>query len=762
LEGPFQTATAAVIGRNSDPVSVLAWGPMVEPRIAWTMRQPWIIEAPPEGIASSRAGKAVLYVTEQETNTLLAGDPKRAETRAREALQADPADTQARVLLGAALRQQNRPGEARAILESVVRTAPHMAFALRELGLVLAALGRPADAIDALLRAIDLLPLDRRAWFCLGDLLEADGPDNSAVPPHASAPDLRMDEARSAFRDGRLPDAETLLRDELEASPDDGGVLKLLSEVLLRRGRWRDAMPLLERCAELMPDDVGARFRYASMQFVFNRFVPALPHISELLKRDPANRIFRIMKAVSLSRSRDIAAAISAFEALLADHPEQPGMWVEYAWLLKFEQSEGVLTALDRATQIMPTLVHAYLTAAFTKSIGLDDAFVNRVQCQVARQGLSYEDRARLHFALGKAFEDMKRYAEAFEQYRLSNDILCTGRDFGPERGHAFKQNTKRFFTPQFFRGREGWGSPAPDPIFVVGMPRSGSTLVEQILASHSKIEGLGELRDLQEIATKPGTDARQTKELPYPTGIGNLDADRVRALGEEYLKRTRSCRKTGKPFFTDKMPGNYSQIAFIHLVLPNARIIDVRRHPLDCCVSCFKHYFPAGQPLSTNLREVGRAYVEYVELMAFFDEILPGRVHRVIYEQLVDDPEREVRRLLDHIGLPFEEQCLRFHENKRFVMTMSQDQVRMPLYKTGKEQWRNFEPWLGPLKEELGYVLDRYPDVPRYFAEIHVRNNEPLALGQGANLFATVRGTGQAAFYVPRESENIAANPTG
>lgn len=714
------------------------------------MHEPWTIRAPTEETARLRTDKRCLYVTEKETDELLTGDPALAEARAREAVAADSGDLQAQVLLGAALRLQWRFEEARAVLDPLIRVAPHMGFAVRELGLVLARLGRPAEAIDALLSAIDLLPLDKRAWFCLGELLEAEAPDDSPDNVAPAASPVPMDEARSAFQDGRLEEAETILRQELQVRSDNSGALRLLSEVLLRLGQWRDAMHLLEQYIELIPDSVAARFRYASMQLVFGGFVRALPFIDELLRRKPANKIYRIMKLICLSRGRKFAAAKVEFEAFLEDYRNQPGLWLEYARLLKNEQGGNLRKAIDNATRIMPTFVNAYLIAAFTKSIELDDAFAGRVLCQLTRGALSYEDRARLHFTLGRAFEDLRRYDQAFEHYRRSNDILSSGRDFGPERGQDFIEKTKRYFSPRFFRTRDGWGYPARDPIFVVGMLRAGSTLVEQILSSHSNIEGLGELRDLQDIAQKLGSNAKRQNDLPYPLDIGNLDAARTYALGEEYLDRVRSRRKTGRPFFTDKMPGNFSQIAFIHLILPNARIIDVRRHPLDCCLSCFKHYFPAGQPLSTKLRETGRAYACYVELMAFFDEVLPGRVHRVIYEQLVEDPQREIRRLLDYLELPFEEECLRFHENARVVTTISQDQVRMPLYNTAVGQWRNFEPWLAPLKEELGYVLDRYPETPRYFTKLHARSNRPLALGQGANPFATVKGIGQISFEIP------------
>jgi hypothetical protein len=231
-------------------------------------------------------------------------------------------------------------------------------------------------------------------------------------------------------------------------------------------------------------------------------------------------------------------------------------------------------------------------------------------------------------------------------------------------------------------------------------MPRSGSTLVDQILSSHSAIEGLEELEDLPAIIDQELDKDKNGNRGAYPDNVSTLDADRLRSLGEQYMAKTRRRRKTPRPFFTDKAPINFQHVGLIHLILPNAKIIDARRHPLDCCFSCYKHYFPGGQPLTWNLRTVGRAYVDYVELMAHFDDVLPGRVHRVIYERLVENPEEEVRRLLDYVGVPFEEQCLRFHETKRFVRTNSAEQVKMPLYKSGVAHWKHYEPWLGPLKE--------------------------------------------------------------
>ena len=268
-------------------------------------------------------------------------------------------------------------------------------------------------------------------------------------------------------------------------------------------------------------------------------------------------------------------------------------------------------------------------------------------------------------------------------------------------------------FTPRFFAEREGQGCAAPDPIFVLGMPRAGSTLIEQILASHSRVEGTMELPDVPALAKRLGGRKLKSEDTAYPECLAGLSADDLRALGEEYLDRTRIQRKTGRPLFIDKMPNNWAHVGLIRLILPGARIIDARRHPLACCFSNFKQHFARGQGFSYDLAELGRYYRAYVGLMRHFDEALPGRIHRVIYERMIEDPEAEIRRLLDYLDLPFEPACLRFHENERAVRTASSEQVRQPINREGLDQWKPFDPWLGPLKNALGPVLASYPDAP-------------------------------------------------
>jgi hypothetical protein len=286
---------------------------------------------------------------------------------------------------------------------------------------------------------------------------------------------------------------------------------------------------------------------------------------------------------------------------------------------------------------------------------------------------------------------------------------------YDAENAATFMARLKWAFTPEFFAMHECAGCPAPDPIFVVGLPRSGSTLVEQILASHSRVEGTMELHDITVLSRSLGSWSLGDGEPAYPEILAALPPERFRALGEDYLSRTRLRRKLGRALFVDKMPNNFLQIGFIHLILPNAKIIDARRQPMGCCFSNFKQHFARGQAFSYDLESLGRYYRDYVELMAHFDAVLPGRVHRVFHENMVEDPEREIRTLLAYCGLPFEEACLNFHETDRAVRTASSEQVRRPIFREGVEQWRNYEPWLGPLKDALGAVLEKYPDVPGF-----------------------------------------------
>ncbi len=348
------------------------------------------------------------------------------------------------------------------------------------------------------------------------------------------------------------------------------------------------------------------------------------------------------------------------------------------------------------------------LSLANLKTFRFTPDDVEAMRAQLERTDLGDDERVQFHFALGKALEDAKAYEGSFEHYVLGNSLRRTQVGYDADRTSARVARCREILTAEFFEQRRGHGSEAPDPIFIVGLPRAGSTLIEQILASHSAVEGTMELPDLISIARKlPGTNGGGTR---FPESLTNLSAADARALGEQYLEQTRIQRKSAAPFFIDKMPNNFAYVGFIQLVLPNAKIIDARRHPLGCCFSVFKQHFARGQGFAYDLEDLGRYYRDYVALMAHFDTALPGRVHRVIYETMVQDTEAEVRRLLKYCGLPFEESCLRFYENARAVRTASSEQVRQPIFRDALEHWRHYEPWLGPLKSALGPTLDAYP----------------------------------------------------
>jgi hypothetical protein len=337
------------------------------------------------------------------------------------------------------------------------------------------------------------------------------------------------------------------------------------------------------------------------------------------------------------------------------------------------------------------------------------------MQAQLTRSDLTPADRYHFYFAIGKALEDQESWADAFSHYergnRLRRSLVYHSADYNASHVTRYKA----LFSKTFFAERGDFGAAAPDPIFIVGLPRAGSTLLEQILSSHSLAEGTMELPDVIAIARALGERKTRNQESKYPEVLATLGAAEFRALGERYIEQTRIQRKTGAPFFIDKMPNNFAHIGLIHLMLPRAKIIDARRHPLGCCFSAFKQHFARGQHFTYDLAELGRYYRDYVALMVHFDEALPGRVHRVIYERIIDDTEPEIRRLLEYCGLPFEEGCLRFYENERAVRTASSEQVRQPIYREAVDHWRNFEPWLGPLKEALGPVLDAYPAAPAF-----------------------------------------------
>jgi tetratricopeptide (TPR) repeat protein len=515
----------------------------------------------------------------------------------------------------------------------------------------------------------------------------------------------RLMQAALALYDDRLAEAEPLLRAHLKDDPFDVAAIRMMGELAARVGRYRDAENLLRRALELAPEFGGARANLATLLYRQNRPLEALAELDTLADRDPDNLGHTNLRAATLGRIGEFEDALKLYEAVLAQAPQVPRVWLSYGHMLKtVGRVEDGIAAYHRTLALAPHMGEAWWSLANLKTVRFTAGDVAAMQAALAAPDLGDEDRFHLDFALGKAFEDARDYAPAFRHYAAGNALRRQSVDYDPAETTAFVDKSVAHYTADFFAERQGAGCDARDPIFVLGMPRAGSTLVEQILSSHSAIEGTSELADIPLLARRFGND---------PARLGELSLEELKRLGEEYLKRTQVQRKTGRPLFIDKLPNNWAHVPFIHLILPNATIIDARRHPMSCCFSNFKQHFAKGQAFSYALDDLGRYYSDYVRLMQHVDAVLPNRVHRVIYERMVDATEAEVRALLTACGVDFEETCLRFHETERAVRTPSSEQVRQPIFREGTEAWQGFSPWLGPLEQALGPVLTAYPDAP-------------------------------------------------
>jgi len=597
----------------------------------------------------------------------------------------------------------------------ILKVAPGHAAAMLMYGLALGASGRGEDAVRALRRAAELNPALPGAWRALGDHLSAMGDAPGADAAYArhiktSTRDPRLLRPAAALCENDIPSAETLLRTHLQQHPTDVAAIRMLAEVAARLGRYIDAENLLARCLELSPSFATARTQYASLLNRQNRPSEALQQLAPLLAAEPNNPHYRNLRATFLVGIGEYQQAIDLYRGILAQYPNQAKVWVTLGHVQKTAgHQEEAIWAYRRGLELEPRMGEAYFSLANLKTFRFEPRDVTAMQSALVPApppAAAVENQLHLHFALGKAYEDQRQYEASFHHYAEGNRLRRSQISYSADENSRFVQRSRERYTREFFVERSDVGCQSPDPIFIVGLPRAGSTLVDQILSSHSFVEGTMELHDMITLAR--GLEARGQHDGPgqYLEVIGTLTPERLRALGEQYLVRTRVQRKTPAPFFIDKMPNNFRHIGLIHLVLPRARIIDVRRHPLGNCFSAFKQHFARGQSFSYDLDDVGRYYVDYVELMAHFDTVLPGRVHRIHYEALVENTETEVRRLLEYCGLPFEPRCLRFHENKRAVRTASSEQVRQPIFREGLDQWRHYEPWLQPLKNALGPVL--------------------------------------------------------
>lgn len=514
---------------------------------------------------------------------------------------------------------------------------------------------------------------------------------------------------------GRVSAAKGALSELLAQSPHNPDALNLMAEIAGREGQHREAEFLLARCVQASPGIGYYRYNHVLALEKLGRLDGALAETDALLKSEPSNLVVRDSQASLLKKMGNYAGAAVCYRALAGDYPRSSYIWNQLGAALRDlgAHREECTDAFLKAAELNPSRGRTWWNLASLGTFRFSDSHIARMEAALSGPAISAGNRADLHYALGKAYDDAKNYGKAFENYARGNAIRRVGFDYDPDSTSAMVAQTEAVFTPEVFGKLGGAGYPARDPIFVVGMQRAGSTLIEQILGSHSQVEALGELNFLGKLAVDeigPKTGAR------YPRGLDKLGAAELRAIGEKYLSFARLKRSTVKPFFVDKNPYNFWHVGLIRLILPNARIIDARRHPMACCFANFTKSFAFGPPLSYKQTEIGRFYLDYVRLMAHFDRVQPGKLHRVIYERLVADLESEVRRMLEYLELPFEQSCLEYYRNDRSFNSLSSEQVRSPIFSEGVDRWRNYEAWLGPLKLVLGSVLDTWPDVPSEF----------------------------------------------
>ncbi|MDE2049649.1 MAG: sulfotransferase [Gammaproteobacteria bacterium] len=595
------------------------------------------------------------------------------------------------------------------------RLYPRFSGLHQERGHCHVALRQAPAAIQAFLRAVNINPALPASWGLLERLYRMAGQTEEAARAAEHLATLgqlpsEIVTATALFSDGELAPAEQLIRAYLRTHSDHVEAMRLLARIGVERDVLDDAQLLLEKVLEIAPDYHVARFEYAQVLARRHLYLEARSQAQRLLALEPGDRNYRTLHALTLVGLGQHEQALALYRELLAGAAQPAELHLSIAHSLKtLGATEAAIAEYRLATIARPGYGEAYWSLANLKTYRFTDEEIGQMRAAEAAPATATVDRYHLCFALGKALEDQQKFAPSFEFYSRGNALKRSSSGYDPQKLEAGARLQREVCTRALFARHAGSGSPAPDPIFIVGLPRSGSTLLEQILASHSAIEGTQELADLPRMVN--GLQGREAPAGPplYPRILARMTAEDCRRLGEQYLRDTRAYRATGRPRFIDKMPNNFRHIGLIHLILPNARIIDARREPMACCFSNFKQLFAQGQTFTYGLEDIARYYRTYLELMRHWDEVLPGRVLRVHYEDMVDDLEESVRRLLDHCGLELEPACLAFHQTARSVRTPSSEQVRRPIYREGLEQWRHYEPWLGPLREALGDAVDRY-----------------------------------------------------
>jgi tetratricopeptide (TPR) repeat protein len=635
-----------------------------------------------------------------------------------------PEDRDLLYLAAVNLRCLNRVADALELLRRLEQHHPRYSRLYQERGHCYVALRDAPRAIEAFRRGVDMNQALPDSWQMLHGLYHVTGDEQNAAAAAEHIAVLKklplpIIQAGSMFSDGELTAAESIVRAYLLQHGHHVEALRLLARIGIQRDALDDAERLLESVLKLAPDYGAARADYAGVLNKRQKYLQARREMDTLLQLEPGNRDYRKLYAAACVGLGDCAPIIRLYRQMLAEGAATGTETADlHRWLADLLKTVGrqpeAIQEYHAAIVALPDSGAAWWSLANLKTYRFADDEIARMRTVEAAPATSLVTRSHLCFALGKALEDQGRYEESWRFYERGNALKHAEiRHLAGllSLAEAHTRLSKQVCTKEFFAARQGWGVADPDPIFIVGLPRSGSTLIEQILASHPQVEGTQELADVKRMVMElrgRGTDLDNPR---YPGVLTELTAEEFTRLGERFLTETRVYRQTGRPFFIDKMPNNFRDIGFIHLMLPNAKIIDVRREPMACCFGNLKQLFSSGQEFSYDIDHIARYYRTYLEIMRHWNAALPGRILTVHHEDVVDDFEGSVRRVLDFCGLPFEPACLEFHKTHRNVRTASSEQVRQPISREGVDRWRNYEPWLASLRTALGDAVTSYRD---------------------------------------------------
>jgi tetratricopeptide (TPR) repeat protein len=600
-------------------------------------------------------------------------------------------------------------------LTKLKELSPEHGRAHQEEGHTFRDMGQVDAALLAYSRACRFNPALQASWRGQHQILVSKGLDLQAAQAKFQLERLqKLPSALIGVTDliaqGRLLKAEDFCRQFLQKVPHHVEGMRLLADIGMRLGVLDDAEFLLQSATRFEPDNVQVRIDYIKVLRKRQRFQQAREQASHLLSTAPQNPQFQSLFAVESMQTGDYETALKAFDEVLQTLPGDPITLTSKGHVYKTcGQYESAVSAYHAALASQPQYGEAYYSLANLKVYSFSDDEISNMHAQANNGNLSHIDRVYLNFALGKAYEDRADFDTSFRHYERGNKLKKSQGRYQAEQMAEDLKAQREVCSAELFARKSAAGHAAPDPIFILGLPRAGSTLLEQILSSHSQVDGTLELPNILSLSQRLRRRGRQSGNSTYPEILGELSDQDLEEFGKEYIDDTRFHRQ-GAAFFIDKMPNNFRHLGLINLILPNAKIIDARRHPMACCFSGYKQLFAEGQEFTYDLADLGQYYRDYVELMDHWNKVLPGKVLRVQYEDVVSDLHQQVDRILDFCGLPFEDACVNFYETKRSVRTPSSEQVRQPIYKSGLEQWRHFEPWLGSLTDALGPVLDHYP----------------------------------------------------